>query len=377
VNVAVVSYRLGGADGVSAEAAKWIRAFRSLGCSVTTVAGDGVADVIEPGLGAGPALAGTTPPPPDEDRLRSILAHIDLVVVENLCSLPLNPLAAAAVARVLRGRPAILRHHDLPWQREAFADAPPPSDDPAWCHVVTIDRSRLELRQHGIDALTVRNLFDPRPPYGDRKAVRKLLGVSDGELLVVQPTRAIARKNIPQAVALAEALGAHYWIVGRAEEGYEPTLRTLLARASVPTYWGTLPGLISATDGIEHAYAAADIVAFPSTCEGFGNPPVEASLHLRPVAVGRYGTGQELRALGFKWLDANDHGGVADWLAQPQNTILLHNRSTARTHLNLHQLPRYLAGLIRRVGIAPPRLPVHSAAGSELSGNPSRRASHD
>ena len=57
--MAVVSYRLGGADGVSTEAAKWINAFRYLGCSVTTVAGDGDADWLEPGLAAGPSLTGT------------------------------------------------------------------------------------------------------------------------------------------------------------------------------------------------------------------------------------------------------------------------------------------------------------------------------
>jgi hypothetical protein len=49
--VTVVSFRLGGPDGVAVEAAKWIRGFRRLGCQVRTVAGEGVADVIVPGLG--------------------------------------------------------------------------------------------------------------------------------------------------------------------------------------------------------------------------------------------------------------------------------------------------------------------------------------
>jgi len=57
---------------------------------------------------------------------------LDLVVVENLCSLPLNPAASAAVAHG-PGRPAtILHHHDLAWQRPHLAHHPPPPDDPAW-----------------------------------------------------------------------------------------------------------------------------------------------------------------------------------------------------------------------------------------------------
>ena len=34
------------------------------------------------------------------------------------------------VTEALRGRAAILRHHDLPWQRDRFSGAPPPPDDP-------------------------------------------------------------------------------------------------------------------------------------------------------------------------------------------------------------------------------------------------------
>ncbi len=369
--MAVVSYRLGGADGVSTEAAKWINAFRHLGCSVTTVAGDGDADWLEPGLAAGPSLTGTNstgtsltgpsltgtrPSPPDEKALRSVLAPADLVVVENLCSLPLNPAAGSVVARVLLGRPALMHHHDLPWQRAAFRSFPPPPDDPQWCHVVTTELSRLELLSRGIDSVTVHNLFDPRPPQGDREAVRQFLGVRPDELLVVQPTRAIARKGIPSGVALAEALGAHYWLVGRAEEGYEPTLEKLLASATVPTHRGVVPGIMSASAGIEHAYAAADVVAFPSTWEGFGNPPVEASLHLRPVAVGQYPALEELRSLGFKWLAAAEPGQVASWLAHPHKAVLDHNRAVARRDLNLDDLPRRLADILKRLGLQAPVL---------------------
>ncbi|MDE0893862.1 MAG: hypothetical protein OSA09_04195, partial [Acidimicrobiales bacterium] len=59
--------------------------------------------------------------PPDPDDLAAALAGSDLVVVENLCTIPLNPRASTAVAGALRGRPTVMHHHDPPWQRDRFA----------------------------------------------------------------------------------------------------------------------------------------------------------------------------------------------------------------------------------------------------------------
>ena len=71
--------------------------------------------------------------PPDTAEVERALSGADLVVVENLCSLPLNPGAASVVADVLRGRRAVMHHHDLPWQREHDVGMPPPADDPPGC----------------------------------------------------------------------------------------------------------------------------------------------------------------------------------------------------------------------------------------------------
>ena len=53
--------------------------------------------------------------------------------------------------------------------------------------------------------------------------------MSDDERLLVHPVRAIERKGVPAALELAEALGATYWLVGPAEDGYDATLAELLA----------------------------------------------------------------------------------------------------------------------------------------------------
>ena len=86
-----------------------------------------VAGGFEPGWHANgattvvPGLGIDDDGPPDPSELATALAGADLVVVENLCTIPLNPVAAHAVAEVLRGRPAVLHHHDPPWQRARFA----------------------------------------------------------------------------------------------------------------------------------------------------------------------------------------------------------------------------------------------------------------
>jgi glycosyltransferase involved in cell wall biosynthesis len=324
----LVSFRLGGTDGVAVESAKWAWALRELGWEVSTVAGEGPVDRVIPQLAIGVHVA------PDRDAVAAALDDADVVVVENLCSLPLNPAAADVVADLLRGRPAVFHHHDLPWQRPHLAHLPGPPDDPAWAHVTINDVSRRELAERGIDATRIYNRFDPDPPSGDGGAVRAALGVGADERLVLQPTRALARKGVPQGVALAEALRAVFWILGPAEDGYD--LDTALSTTTTRTIVGRPPRTT-----VHDWYKAADVVAFPSSWEGFGNPTIESAVHDRPLAVGRYPVAEELRAFGFRWHDVDDLS-VIDAGAD----VLAHNHDVARRHFDLAELPNLLAGVL-------------------------------
>ena len=333
---AFLSFRFSLHDGVSVEARKWAGAFAALGYETFTVAASG-ADVAVPGLGI------SDPAPPDETALSRALAGADLVVVENLCSLPLNPPATELVAAVLRGRPAILHHHDLPWQRPHLSSraARYPPDDPAWAHVTINHLTAGDLARRGVPATAVPNCFDADVPAGDGDGVRAALGSRPGERLLLHPTRAIPRKNIPAALALAGALGATYWLLGPAEDGYDDELDRVLGSAPCPVARG-----LPAPYGIADAYAAADAVTLTSTWEGFGNATIESALHRRPFALTPWPAVREVAAHGFRWFDASDPSPLARWLSRPDDSLLEANREIACRHFSLDVLRRRLASLL-------------------------------
>ncbi|MGI8662494.1 MAG: glycosyltransferase family 4 protein [Acidimicrobiales bacterium] len=340
---AIVSFRLGGTDGVSVVAATWSTILHDFGFDVALVAGEGagisrIVVGLELGADHEPARAAVV----------AALSDAQLVIVENLCTIPMNLPAARVVAGVLRGRPAILHHHDPAWQRPQWAHVTElPPDDASWRHVTINRLSEGELAARGIAATTIYNGFDPNPPAGRRNSTRHALGVGAGEILVAHPVRAISRKAVPAAVRLAEELGATYWLLGRAEDGYGPELEQVLADARCRVVHRPCPGTMA------DAYAAADLIAFPSTWEGFGNPPIEAALHRRPVAVGPYPVSHELRAFGFRWFDSAAPTPIRAYLAHPDEAMLDANQRVARERFSLDHVADDLRALLAAQGWLP------------------------
>ena len=332
---------------MSVVAGTWQRTLERLGFRTTTVAGEGPVDRLVPGLAIDAAA------PPSAGEVADALVGVDLVVVENLLTIPLNLPASRVVAGVLRGRPALVHHHDPPWQRDRFAHVTElPAQDPAWRHVAISRLAAAELAERGIQSDVVYNAIelDDAPGQGDGAALRSRLGVDPRRPLLLHPVRAIERKDVPRALALATAVDGTYWLPGPAEEGYGPTLDAVLADATVPVV--RMP---FAHDERAAAYAAADAVLYPSTWEGFGIPPLEAAVHRRPVVVGDYPVAAELRAVGFRWLPADDAEPLRRALAEPAALCddLAHNDALVRRHFSMAGLEAALADILGRAGWRP------------------------
>lgn len=339
---AIVSFRLGLSDGVSVVAAAWERAIQDLGWQTYTVAGEGPVDRLVSGLQI------DAPHPPEVQAVAGALADADVVLVENLLSIPMNLPASRVVATELTGRPAVLHHHDPPWQRQRFAHITElPPNDPNWRHVTINRLTEQQFADRGLTATTIYNGFDPTPPDGDRAALRAWLGVAGEEILATHPVRAIARKNIPKAVELCENLGATYWLPSPAEEGYDGELDRILAQARCPVIRTPIRDTAFTMSDL---YAATDLVLFPSTWEGFGNPPVEAAIHRRLAVVGHYPVADELRAMGFHWFDPDDTATIAAALKRTPDDILERNQRIAREHLSVETMANEVRMLFTDAG---------------------------
>lgn len=365
MRVAMVSFRLGGPDGVSVETEKWRAALHALGHTTYRVAGafgaTGAGDVTVAGLGYAAVNAGPDDSePPELETLEAALAPADVVVVENMFGLPLHPGASAVLAEVLADRPAIGHHHDLPSQRPEWVALSPedialfPPALARMIHVAINERSRAELAARGLAARVVPNTFDPDPAPGPlAAALRTELGVGDGTLALV-PSRVIPRKDIGSAIAFCEAVQnarsqpVVLLVTGPVEDGHAAAFARLcdatdVAVAHQPHWFG--PG---GPFTIADAYSAADVVVFASTWEGFGNPVLESVAFARPLVVSPYPVLGEIEKMGFEFthLAADPSTAVAAYLDGTCAALVAPNRACLAATLSPARLERDLAAIL-------------------------------
>jgi len=344
VRLGFVSVRFAGLDGVSLEAAKVAEAAMSAGHEVAWFAGE-LAPSFGPGMEEPVArfdspenLAlqarcfGAPEAPADTldliDRRATELEGallefiedfgVQVLVPQNALSIPMQlPLGAALARMAEAGVPVVAHHHDFWWERERFSPtgvghilrtAFPPVG-PATTHVVINSLQQRELaRRVGAESHVLPNVmdFESEPKKGDGAAFRRYAGAASGDVLMLQATRIIPRKSIELTLELAARLDGAKVVVTHPDldEGadYARSLERRAAQLGADYRVAPVgePGLPSLAD----AYAAADLVAFPSRVEGFGNGLLEAIYHGRPALVNRYPVFvADIAPAGFKLIE--------------------------------------------------------------------------
>ncbi|MCC7376806.1 MAG: glycosyltransferase family 4 protein [Verrucomicrobiales bacterium] len=255
---------------------------------------------------------------------------IEVLIPQNILAIPMHVPLGLAMTEVMAetGLPTIGHHHDFSWERERFAmnavtdylqAAFPPSLHGIE-HVVINSMAQKELaRRFGLGSTVIPNIldFETPPPSLDayNADVRSEIGLSKDDVMVLQPTRVVARKGIEHAIELVRRLGdprvklvvSHP--AGDEGSAYMQLLQERIEDAHIDVRFiadrvGETRGLTA--DGrkvytLFDVYPHADLVTYPSLYEGFGNAFLEAVYFRKPVVVNTYAVyARDIEPLGFQ-----------------------------------------------------------------------------
>ncbi|MCG8450081.1 MAG: glycosyltransferase family 1 protein, partial [Pirellulales bacterium] len=229
-NIGFVGTRFAGTDGVSLEAAKWAKLLWdhrhvSYWCGGKLDTNPDISSLVPHAYFGNPDIqwindrifSKSTRESEVTKRILSISDHlkralyefiykfdIEILVVQNALCIPMNVPLGVAITQLIAetGFPTIAHHHDFYWERDRFsvnaigdllAMAFPPRL-PSIQHV-TINSAAQEALSHrcGLSSVLVPNVldFENPPPRPDdySKHFREDLGLSDDDIIFLQPTR--------------------------------------------------------------------------------------------------------------------------------------------------------------------------------------------
>ncbi len=256
--------------------------------------------------------------------------EIDLLVPQNCLTIPMHvPLGIALTEFIAEtGIPTIAHHHDFYWERERFQttgvddyiDMAFPPRLPTVQHVVINQTAQEELGwRKGIPAMLCPNLFDfehPAPEPDDYSSdFRQELGFADDDVIILQPTRVVARKGIEHAIKLMQMLcDPRYKLVithEAGDEGYDymHMISELANESGVDVRF--IADRLADQRQLDvsgrklytlwDVYPFASLVTYPSLYEGFGNALLEAIYFRKPVVINRYANfARDIEPRGFQ-----------------------------------------------------------------------------
>lgn len=421
-HVGFVSTRIAGTDGVSLETIKWARIFEKKNFKCFYFAGEldtppevsflskkshfshpEIHKIYKNTFGHRTRKRSITQKAHEirgeiKDDLYAFISrfHIDMLVVENALTIPLNIPLGVAITEIIAetGMPVIAHHHDFYWERTRFLTnavwdylhmAFPPRLSTIH-HVVinSVADEQLGLRT-GVSSSIVPNVMDfdtPPPPVDDYAAdVRKNLGIADDEYLILQPTRVIKRKGIEHAIELVSRLGIKAKLVishASGDEGYDyqNRIREYSRLMNVDTLFvsrciGEKRGLTKKGEKIYtlyDIYPHADLVTYPSDIEGFGNAFLEAIYFSKPIVVNTYAIfSLDIKPKGFDVIELDGYvtrravEETKKVLKDPlrRKNMVCHNYNVARRFYSYSVLERNLSAILDTIA---PCIPAPSAS---------------
>lgn len=414
-NVGFVSTRFQGTDGVSLETEKWIHVLKRMGFECYYFAGvsdwDPERTMISPeAFWEHPDVAevqskvfGTTRR--DESLtgqihyLRRLLKvqlyefirryDIHILIVENALAIPMNISFGLAITEVIAetGIHSVGHHHDFYWERTRFlvnsipeyiSMAFPPKMH-SMAHVVINTEARKSLSyRRGLSSVVIPNVHDyntQAPDIDDfSKDFRKDVGIADDDILILQPTRIVARKGIEHAIELVSRMNnpkAKLLISHQArDEGKEYYERIVDYAKLMEIDLIIRPDIIGAERGTNEdghkvyslwdIYPHADFITYPSTYEGFGNAFLEAIYFRKPLMVNRYSIFvQDIEPLGFDaivmdtYITDREVNLVNEVLENPEKTKIMvdKNYELAKQYFSYDILEQKLRTVLLNFGI--------------------------
>lgn len=361
-NIGFISTRLAGTDGVSLETTKWVDVLEKEGFSCYYFGGEldtppeksyllkeahfkhpEIRDIYKNCFGVrirGRFITKKIHEIKDliKDHLYQFIEKnkIDLLIPENVLTIPLNLPLGIAIAELISeiGIPTIAHHHDFFWERQHFLTNATweylnmafPPHLPTIQHVVinSSASNQLSLRT-GISSITIPNVMDfenpPKKPDDYTNDIRKNLGIQEDELFILQPTRVVKRKGIEHAIELVNRLGLKAKLVishASGDEGfdYEQRVKEYSKLMKVNTVF--VSEIIAEKRGLtkdgrkiytlNDIYPYADLVTYPSNFEGFGNAFLETIYYKKPIVINNYSIYKmDIKPKGFRVIEIDGY----------------------------------------------------------------------
>ncbi len=410
IRIGFVSTRFAGTDGVTLESSKWADVLEQNGHQCFWFAGklDGEGDnrflvpeaffkeernrlINEQIFGKTGRTASVTQEIHDlrlflKTKLYDFIHQfkIDLLIAENALAIPMHvPLGLALTETIAETQiPTIAHHHDFHWERLRFSlnaaqdylQMAFPPKLPSIQHVVISSLAQEELAlRTGISATVIPNVLDfeneSQVDLEYSKNFRQEIGLEEGDVLILQPTRIVQRKGIEHAIELVSQLGdPKYKLVishEAGDEGYDyATFVEDHARDHnvdlklVSCHIGENRGVNEKGEKLHtlwDVYPHADFVTYTSLYEGFGNAFLEAAYFRKPILINRYEVFvRDIEPQGFDLIVMDGFitdrvvNQVRDVLESPQRRdgMVNHNYKVATRHYSYSVLRKRLAFLM-------------------------------